>query len=172
MFKTGYTIRRPVMADAEAIARVHVSSWQTSYPGIVPDAYLESLTVERRLDLRRQIIAAGQGVHLVATDDASGAIVGFLDAGAARDRDGAAHAELYAIYVLEQHKRAGLGRQLFQRGVDELKQAGFASMHLWAVAENHSAGRFYETMGGLICGTASEDIGGRDCPLVSYAFKL
>jgi hypothetical protein len=34
--------------DAEAIARVHVDSWRTTYQGILPDEVLAGLSVERR----------------------------------------------------------------------------------------------------------------------------
>jgi hypothetical protein len=34
--------------DAEAIATVHVRSWQAAYPGIVPQPVLDRLSIERR----------------------------------------------------------------------------------------------------------------------------
>jgi hypothetical protein len=41
-------LREAVCADAAGIARVHVASWQTTYRGIVPDAYLDGLTPQNR----------------------------------------------------------------------------------------------------------------------------
>ena len=34
---TGIAIRRARAGDARAVARVHVESWRTTYPGIIPD---------------------------------------------------------------------------------------------------------------------------------------
>ena len=43
------TIRHAEPGDARGIAEVHVSSWRTSYRGIVPDARLDELDVESRV---------------------------------------------------------------------------------------------------------------------------
>ena len=42
-------MREAILADAEAIATVHVRSWQAAYRGQLPDEYLDGLTVEDRL---------------------------------------------------------------------------------------------------------------------------
>ncbi|HEX5324913.1 MAG TPA: hypothetical protein VFW40_14090, partial [Capsulimonadaceae bacterium] len=42
------TIRDATLADAAAIAQVHVSAWRTTYPGIVPQDYIDSRSVEER----------------------------------------------------------------------------------------------------------------------------
>jgi HAD superfamily hydrolase (TIGR01509 family) len=39
-------VREATPADAGAIARVHIESWRSTYRGIVPDEYLESLSHE------------------------------------------------------------------------------------------------------------------------------
>jgi hypothetical protein len=36
--------------DAAAVAGVHVRSWQAGYRGLLPDAYLEALRPEDRMD--------------------------------------------------------------------------------------------------------------------------
>lgn len=35
--------------DIPGIARVHVESWRSTYKGIISDAFLSSLTVEKRI---------------------------------------------------------------------------------------------------------------------------
>jgi hypothetical protein len=42
------TIRPPEVKDAEGIAYVHVTAWQHSYRGLMPDSVLKTLSVERR----------------------------------------------------------------------------------------------------------------------------
>jgi hypothetical protein len=37
-------------ADALAVARVHVRSWQAAYRGLLPDAYLDELRPEDRAE--------------------------------------------------------------------------------------------------------------------------
>jgi hypothetical protein len=41
-------IRQAILEDAEAIAKVHVASWQAAYKGLMPAEFLASLSVERR----------------------------------------------------------------------------------------------------------------------------
>ena len=41
-------IRRATEKDLIGIAHVHVETWQSTYAGIIPDDYLQSLTIENR----------------------------------------------------------------------------------------------------------------------------
>jgi hypothetical protein len=40
-------VRPATPDDADAIASVHVRSWQAAYRGIVPDAMLDALSIQR-----------------------------------------------------------------------------------------------------------------------------
>ncbi len=53
------------MADAVAIAHVHVESWRTTYQGIVPDEYLAGLDETLRVQLWSEWLS-GDTVVLVA----------------------------------------------------------------------------------------------------------
>jgi len=43
---TAATIRRATPADARAIAQVRVDAWRVTYRGMIPDAYLDAMTVD------------------------------------------------------------------------------------------------------------------------------
>lgn len=43
-------IRKATLQDAEAIARVHVDSWKTTYKGIIPDNVLNNLSYTQRTE--------------------------------------------------------------------------------------------------------------------------
>ena len=91
-------VRAAVERDAEAVARVHVESWRSTYRGLVPDDYLAGLSVERRADVWRRLIAeagADRGV-LVLEDD--GDVIGFCHYGPSRDDDVAGTGEVTSIY--------------------------------------------------------------------------
>lgn len=45
---TQAVVRGAGIEDAEGIAAVHVASWRETYRGMVPDAFLENLSVARR----------------------------------------------------------------------------------------------------------------------------
>ena len=58
-------IRQAVPEDAEGIARVHMSSWRTTYPGIVSAAVLERLSIKRSQEYWLKGIASPENKSFV-----------------------------------------------------------------------------------------------------------
>jgi GNAT superfamily N-acetyltransferase len=137
-------IRPGTPADAEAVARVHVRTWQAAYAHVFPGERLAELSVERRADQWRE------WPPLVAVAD--GVIVGFVSVGASRDDDAAG--ELFAIYVAPGHWGTGIGRELIAAGEERLRQFGHTNAILWVLDDNPRARRFYERAGWHHDGTA------------------
>jgi hypothetical protein len=75
----GFSVRRAVVADAAAIAAVHVAGWRGTYAGILPQDLLDGLSVDERADRWAEILG-GDHTTYVATD-AAGTVVGFLGTG-------------------------------------------------------------------------------------------
>jgi hypothetical protein len=48
--KSPVEIRLATVEDARGIAEAHVASWRATYPGIVPQHYIDSLKVEEFAD--------------------------------------------------------------------------------------------------------------------------
>lgn len=144
-----FTIRPAAAADSNALARIHVDSWRTTYRGIVPDDFLAGLSVERReRGWRDALTHAGQQRSFVLlAEDEAGQAAGFTNGGPERENDPDYPGELYALYLLEQYQRRGLGRQLMALTARELIQRGANAMLLWVLADNPSR-KFYERMGG------------------------
>jgi ribosomal protein S18 acetylase RimI-like enzyme len=167
-----FTIRRATVEDAEAIAFVHVESWRTTYVGIVPDAFIASLSVEVRTERWKEQFAAGHS-HIFVAEDPSG-IFGFASGGQLRAaKDGSTIAgydgELYAIYLLREHQRRGAGRRLVQALVDALRTSGFKSMVVWALQEN-AAVSFYQRLGGIQVAETHIEIGGVQLLELAFAW--
>lgn len=140
-------IREATPADARAIAGVHIDVWRTTYRGHFPDTVLDVLDLDRwtvRREQRLREPAAGQ-VCLVAEID--GVVVGFADAGPAPDVD-PAMGEVYAIYVLDEHQRVGIGRMLLAEAARRLDALGLRGLLIWVLRENVKGRFFYERMGG------------------------
>src|SRR4029453_19497939 len=85
--------------DAASVARVHVQSWHQSFKGIVPDSFLQKLTVETRTKAFRERFGDGFYKMFVA-EILEDEVVGFADVGGPRHDVGPYDAELYAIYIL------------------------------------------------------------------------
>jgi len=140
------TIRPGRVEDAHGIALVHVASWRSTYPGIVPDAYIRSLDVEVQAGRWRQGLAEGS-VHILVAEDAS-RVVGFASGGKLREAIDGYDGELYAIYLLQENQTRGTGRLLVQRFAEQLRADGFRSLVVW-VLEKNPAVRFYQRLGGF-----------------------
>ena len=130
-------IRAAVPADAASKARVHVDSWRETYPGIVPAEYLASLSYRKREAVWMDILAAGRPAECnFVAEAASGEIVGFAGGGPEGEGNRPYAAELYAIYVLAEHQRAGLGRRLVSAVAGRLLSDGLRTMLVWVLEDN------------------------------------
>lgn len=143
--------------DAYAIARVHIDSWLTTYRGLIPDTVLDNLSSERRRDWWQDIVIGPQKVDVVVADD-SGQVAGFAYFGAEREKDPVYHGELYAIYLLKDYQKKGLGRLLFKATADGLLTRGLNNMIVWVLSTN-PARRFYEKLGGIYLRDKPEKFG-------------
>ena len=166
----GFMIREAKVEDAGKIAEIHVASWRSTYAGIVPQTYLDSLDVSKRSVMWTKILSKTdpkEKILVVLKDDL---IVGFASIGPNRDKKLSFDGELYAIYLLESHQKLGLGKQLFNRSVQELLQRGFKSMFVWVLQDNPTC-TFYKKMGGRLIDKKSEEIGGKTLYEVAYSWN-
>lgn len=161
-------IRTAKPGDAAGIARVHVDSWRTTYPGILPAEVLASLSYQRRETAWVELLARQEGVVLVA-EDPSGQIVGFASGGPNREDNPQFAGELYAIYLLTTAQGKGLGRRLTRATTAWLAEHGMHSMLVWVAAANPSR-RFYESLGGQYVESRIAVVGGVEIEEVSYGW--
>jgi GNAT superfamily N-acetyltransferase len=163
-------IRELTEADIDAVAALHVRTWQAGYAGIMPAEVLDALD-PARFAARRRIQPAYPGTHTVVADE-DGTIVGFASFGPDRVEDGVG--ELYAIYVDPDRWGGGVGRRLI-----DVARAGlsgtFEQMRLWVLEENHRARRFYERAG--MTPDGARDVytppgGDTGLPEIRYAMRL
>jgi ribosomal protein S18 acetylase RimI-like enzyme len=141
------TVRPATVSDAPSIAHINVQTWRVAYGGLMPDAVLDALNVERSTVGWQEWLTQKQGQVFVAED--GGSIVGFCDLIPSRDKDvnPAAVAEIAEIYVLPEHWRKGAGRTLCRSALAEAGRRGYHSLTLWVLASNVAARHFYEAMG-------------------------
>ena len=168
---TRFAVREARLGDAEAIARAHTESWQTSYRGILPDNVLDRIDVGQRAGSRRRILENRKVLTLVAYDVTHGDVVGFCDAGAAR-RHAPYGGEIYALYLVQRAKLHGLGREMLERCQQWLAEQNRRSMIIWVLEDNAHARGFYAAMGGRPGPTTRSTVGGFPVVEVSYVWDL
>jgi len=154
-------IREARLADASAIARVHIDAWHETYQGIIPDSYLAQLSYAKRTEQWEQTLV-DQRVYVAVSGEE---IVGFAQGGPSRTD--AREGELYAIYVLRASQGQGLGKALFQRITDDL--AEYETMQV-SVLRDNPACQFYERFGGQVIEESMIERGGVE--LVQRVYRM
>ena len=119
-------------------AFVHWQAWHEAYPGMVSSDYLERFTLERAEKMafswRDRLIVAKDGDRVID-------FVGYGDRGAEDPDTG----EIFALYVLAEYYGTGVGKQLMDAGLEQLKD--YPRACLWVLKDNARAIRFYEKCG-------------------------
>jgi ribosomal protein S18 acetylase RimI-like enzyme len=165
------TIRPATIADASGIAHVHVDTWRSTYSGIVPQAFLDSLDVDARAKQWEEWLAR-EGVHVFVAEDA-GAVCGFISGGILHDGVHVAalnyDSEIYTLYVLAAAQGRGAGRELMAALAHRLVQEGLMRPVVWALEENPWCG-FYERLGGKQVAQKTIEIGGAQLSDVAYGW--
>jgi GNAT superfamily N-acetyltransferase len=163
-------IRKAVVADATAIARVHVDSWRTAYTGIIPDSYLATLSYDQRENWWKDAIENERSFVFVAEVERPKQIIGFVNGGQERSKNSEYTGELGAIYLLEDYRRQGIGQRLVVTLVRKLIDSGQNSMLVWVLAKNPSR-KFYEKLGGKYLRSKQIEIGGTSYEEIAYGWK-
>ena len=146
------SVRPARLSDADAVAEVHVRSWQVGYRGLLPDWLLDGLDPARRAQRYRDSFNDPDYAHvrgMVAEIDER--LVGFVRYGPYRtdhsagwkDVDPTLGGEVYSLYVDPDHWGIGVGGQLLDSSVADLGDAGLEPIRVWCLVENERARRFY-----------------------------
>ena len=145
--KTMTTIRNAEARDVDAIARVHVATWRSTYPGLVPDTILVGMSEQRHTEMWRRSVAEPRGDVVIVADHPRDGVVGFASCGALRGSNLPFAGEVYTLYVQQDHQGRGLGRRLLARCFGALLERAYPTAIVWVLATNPSR-FFYRAMGG------------------------
>lgn len=154
-------IRNMTLADAQEATNVHIATWQSTYKGIVPQAYLDEMSdnYEERVEkLKKTLSETSSKLILVAEVDRR--IVGILYGGQSRHPEYPHDKEVYAIYVLDQYQGYGVGKKLIQAAMKSFVEEESKGVIIWVLEENKSKG-FYEAIGGKYLGNKIVQIAGK-----------
>lgn len=159
-------IRRATIEDSKGIAKVHVDSWRTTYRNIIPDAFLDSLSYEKRETIWESNINKDDNVVFVAQNEA-GEIIGFADTSRRESNEDEESIDLTSLYLLEAYQGKGIGKKLVQTLFEYYKTSGYKRVYVDVLAENKTR-HFYEYYGAEFVKELNIKIG--DKVLVEYVY--
>jgi len=134
------TIREATAVDLVALARLHVETWNATYPGV-----RSKPTYEIRERQWREAFAVTDGTWFCfVIERCDGQLIGF--AKGTRNDHPEFSGELNKIYLLREYQCLGLGRRLVGHVARRVLSQGISSMILFAEPQNPSCA-FYEALG-------------------------
>lgn len=166
------SIRQTTVEDAAIISFIGVASWQAAYRGIIPDSYLDSISVEQReKHLTKSLAVSANRFAIAQIDDKDVGMICFYPSHDEMVTEGTWEVE--ALYILPQYWNRGIGRALMQYAFEYMKDQKITVCDLWVLAENSCARRFYECMGFVYTGIEKTiSIGNKDLIEVCYRICL
>jgi ribosomal protein S18 acetylase RimI-like enzyme len=165
-----YRLRAADDRDAEAIARLHTDSWQRTYRGMMPDAFLDGGALEDRRRVWRQRLGTPDPDQRVVVADDGTRIVGFICVFLRGDAGWGAYID--NLHVVHDWKGRGVGRVLMRRAAEWIceTQPG-AGVYLWVMEANAPARAFYDRLGARNVETVlMSDPGGGSAPNCRYCW--
>lgn len=129
--------------DADALAKVHVDSWRQTYPGLLPQTWLDAMSVGLHARRWRLQLTREGPPDVVLAAEGRGGLIGYC-AGAVTG----SQAEVYTLYLVRSAQRQGLGRKLLTSTARVLAARGATSLSLWVLNGNTPAEAFYARLGG------------------------
>ena len=166
---SSFHIREANLEDAKDIAEVHIETWRASYSDILPSNLLKELSPTEFVERREKSLRNKDLSTFIATNEEN-KIVGFCIVGPERNHDKNMEGELYAIYLLKEYQRQGIGRQLLMKGVEALQAKQINSMIVWILKENQHQ-EFYRKLGGKQLEEKKINLGGTDYDEVAYGWE-
>ncbi len=146
----------------------------SAYQGIVPDDFLQGVTLQSRLARWERAFSAEESPGtetIVAVDGPT--ILGICSFGPRRQPLSSTTGEIYALHVLPAVRRGGLGTLLLDDAARRLVERQFTCAFLWVLRENTGARRFYEARGWSLAGEEwVEERDGYSIPEVGYSIDL
>lgn len=139
-------------ADAAALGEVHVRAWQETYPGLLPQPYLNALNPAIHAERwRRQLSKETVDEVVLAAEGARG-LVGYCAGGLLKGPSKLADAEVFTLYLLKSAKGRGLGARLMGGVASALAAQEARSLVVWVLSGNTAARGFYAHLGGQTTG--------------------
>ncbi|MFT4619729.1 MAG: GNAT superfamily N-acetyltransferase [Sulfitobacter sp.] len=135
-------VRAATQADCEAIKALHIDSWQRTYGGVLPAAYLAGPAIDDlgglwgagALDGRLCVVAEAGGLLGFALMAPAGAETPYLD----------------SLHVAKAAQGKGVGRALFAWVAKALQARGHNALSLTVLSGNAGALAAYKALGGRL----------------------
>ena len=145
-----FKIQEATLKHAPGIASVLVKTWQQAYKGVIGQAYLDSLDLNKKIERWKNILqtpnSKSQVYVLLNNKDQ---VVGVYSVGQSRYPEQKFTHELYLIYILPEYQGRGLGRFMFEDIKKKLHALNAQNLCVMVLQGGPAVG-YYQKMGAQI----------------------
>lgn len=132
-------------ADVQSAAHLHAMGWKAGFQGIFSQELLAEISDDFFVDSMRRSLQT-QRSHIAILSQ-EGKDLGAGSCSLSRDWDDPVLGEVISFYFLPEAWGRGYAAGLMGFLLDRLRAMGCERAHLWVLAENGRAQRFYERYG-------------------------
>lgn len=133
--------------DAKAIGEIRVATWRAAYREFMPQDFLKTLDSSRNIAELKERLSNQSDDFTISVAEKRGDVVAFSIVGKPRYEAVSGTIELWAVNVLPNFWRMGIGSGLVARAINYASRAGFESIELWCIKGNTSAQEVYRKLG-------------------------
>ena len=152
------------------LANIYVVAIKSAIPGAVPDRLRNDFSMDRALRRLGEVLAMGAQQPFCYVGQMADKIAGFIIGSLAEHPSMRYQGELKVLYILPDYQRLGLGRTLVYAAVNHFLQMSVNSMFVEMFQDNIPAGKFYQSLGGILIGERSDTIHGERCTMSWYGW--
>lgn len=131
--------------DLDKLSVLHIKTWQASYVDILPGVFLQNLDRGKWRNRMKKIFAPDSKT-LGYTIEIDGILIGDIIFGENRHKEYEYESEIYAINILPEYQKKGLGKKMITKAFLRLKEE-YKNTYLLVLEKNTNARLFYEKMG-------------------------
>lgn len=164
-------LRPAVPADCPTLAEIHAEGWRTAYAAFMPADFLARLDPVQDRQYIQEWIFNPQKPAIAFVAEVEGALAGFIFAGPEDDEAPGEVGEIYKLFIRPAWQGLGLGRQLMDAALGELRRQGYTRVIIWTFQQARS-GQFYRKLGYEIVRQVQNEIGGINYAVDIYGGKI
>lgn len=137
--------RKARVNDAASIVKINLEGWRTTYRNLISSQTIEArfLTYENRVNKTIEQITLNNTYFIAEIDDE---VVGFVHYVLSNNDKYNKHGEIKALYIKDEYHRKGIGRELFNNAINEIRKLGLHVVLIDCLIGN-PANDFYLKMG-------------------------
>ncbi len=164
-----YIIRLAKEEDAEELSKLKHEVWNTTYRGIYADELIDNFDYEKHKNKFLKVIK-DPNVDLYVVEE-NNSLIGYMSVGKPYRPFKDFEQEIGLLYLLKEYQGKGIGKELFNKAYNIIKDKGYQEFFISCNKYNEPAQGFYKKMGAEVINIDEDNID-KTIPQVTLLYKI